>query len=709
MKKSKNNNKFNNIFIVIAFFCFAIIIYRVGFLATTTTIDGINIKEFANDRKIYESVLPSVRGNILAANGETLATTVSTYKLIAYIDPARSEGENKLYHVKDKENTAKELAKVIDMDEKEILNILNQEGDLYQVEFGSAGKNLTQSKKDKIDSLNLPGISFIESKERYYPNGDFASYTLGYARRDDEEKIVGELGLESVLDEQLSGTDGFTSYQVDVNNYKIAGTKEILEEAVDGYDVYLTIDYNIQYILEQALSYAYDKYDSDWMVAVVADAKTGAILASSQKPSFNPNPNELNIENYLDLTVAEPYEPGSIMKTYTYMAAMEAGTYDGNATYKSGSYKLEDGTIIYDWNKSGWGTITYDKGYMASSNVGVINILNNFINKDILHDYFKKLGFGEKTNITLANEQAGKISFNYDSEVYNAGFGQGITTTPMQHIKALTSLANNGIMLEPYIISKVVSKTGEIIYEGKRKELGIVASHETVNHMKDLMYETIYSSWGPATGDGYALSGYDLIGKTGTSQLINTSTGKYYLSDYQSIKSFVGMWPKDDPEIIIYISVKKSASGSQPLTKTVKTLVKNISTYLNLFGEEETKIENYKVKSYINKNITDVSSILKEENVSYVILGTGEKIVKQYPSQGYALSSNDKLILITNGETYKMINIIGYSKKEVRAICNMLSLECTYDGYGYATNQSISASKEIKKGDKLTIKFKDIY
>ena len=114
-------------------------------------------------------------------------------------------------------------------------------------------------------------------------------------------------------------------------------------------------------------------------MAVVADAKTGRILASSQKPSFNPNPTELDIENYLDLTVANPFEPGSIMKIYTYMAAMEAGTYKGNEKYQTGSYKLDDGLMIYDWNKTGWGKITYDQGFMASSNTGIINIINTVI------------------------------------------------------------------------------------------------------------------------------------------------------------------------------------------------------------------------------------------------------------------------------------------------------------------------------------------
>jgi len=707
MGKCKNNIKFSNLFIVLAFFCFAVIIYRVVYLATATEIDGLDIKSFADDRKIYESVIPAKRGSIYDKNGEVLATTVSTYKIIAYIDPIRSEGEDKLYHVEDKKKTAKELSKILKMDEEDILYLLNQEG-LYQVEFGSKGKNLSQSTKEKIDSLNLPGIDFIESKERYYPNGEFASYTLGYARSNEDGIISGELGLETVLDEQLKGKDGFTSYQVDVNGYKISGTKEIKDEAVDGLDVYLTIDNNIQYIVEQALNNVSDKYNFDWIVAVVADAKTGEILATSQKPSYNPNPTSLDIENYLDLTVADPFEPGSIMKIYTYMAAMEAGTYDGKAKFMSGGYKLDDGITIYDWQKSGWGEITYDQGFMASSNLGIINMLNDYIDKDILYKYFKKLGFGEKTNITLDNELPGDITFNYESEVYNAGFGQGISTTPMQHIKALTALSNDGVMLNPYIIDKVISGNGEVIFEGKREELGTVATKETTDYIKNLMYDTVHSNWYAATGSGYKLKGYDLIGKTGTAQLVNPNTGEYYTSYYQSIRSFVGMWPKEEPEVIVYMSVKKSETN-YPLTTAVKQIVKDVSTYLNIFDtKSEEKMENKVVDSFLNKNKDDVLKVLKEQNINSVVIGEGSKIVEQYPKKGYALSSNEKVILVTNG-TYKMPNLKGYSKKEVRAICDILDLSCTLEGFGYAKEQSVKSGTSIKKGDNITVKFKELY
>lgn len=183
------------------------------------------------------------------------------------------------------------------------------------------------------------------------------------------------------------------------------------------------------------------------------DAKTGALLATATSPSFDPNIR--NITNYLDPTVSSPYEPGSTMKTFTYMAAMENGVYNGSETYLSGVYTTTDGTQIGDWDRNGWGTITFDKGYAMSSNVGVINLINRYMTSSMLREYFKKLGFGRKTGISLPNEETGKLDFKYETEIYNAGFGQGITTTPIQNVKAMTSLTNDGMLLEPYVVKKL--------------------------------------------------------------------------------------------------------------------------------------------------------------------------------------------------------------------------------------------------------------
>ena len=700
MKRSNYNNKLINVFIMIAFFCFAFLIYRTAYLALSKKVDGVNLKEFASSRSVVSKTISAKRGAIYDSNGEALAINVSSYTLIAYLDPSRSEGEDELYHVKDKKETARKLATVLDLTEKEILAILNQDG-LYQTEFGLAGKDLTELQKEAIEKLDLPGLDFIENSKRYYPNGDFTSYTLGYADALEDGKIVGKFGLEDLLDDVLSGTDGYTTYQKDVNGYKIPGTKEVTVDAIDGNDVYLTIDSNIQFFVEQAVKTAEKKYKFDWMTVVVADAKTGAILGSSQAPSFNPNIR--NIKKWNDITVAEAYEPGSIMKTYTYMAAMEDGSYRGSDTFQSGVFKADDGTKIYDWNGAGFGRITFDQGYQASSNVGVINIVNRYINAEKLKNYFLKLGFGSKTGVTLANEVTGKIDFKYQTEVYNASFGQGITTTPMQHVQALTSIANDGIMLKPYIISKVLDENKKEVYTGKKEELGTVASKETAQKIRELMYQTVNSNWYAATGSIYKVKNSNLIGKTGTADLVNSYTGSYYGDDYNVTKSFMGMWPKDDPKVIIYASAKRPGS-SNCLSGAVTSIVKNMNKYLNIFEDEKNNdVVNFKVGNYLNKTVEEVKT--KTKGVKTLYLGNGVKVVDQYPIKDSVIDANDILILKTNQDNYKLPNLTGYSKSEVKSICNMLELKCTYNGYGYVKEQTVK-DKVVKKNDKVVFTFK---
>ena len=575
-----------------ALFLFAVIIGRIFQLSLSKEVDGTNLQALAAKRTTKTDIIKAERGNIYTVEGEVLAQNVSSYKLIAYLSPSRTTDENNPQHVVDKEKTAELLAPILGISKEEILGYLNKEG-LYQTEFGTVGNGLTELTKEKIEALNLPGLDFEESSKRYYPKGDFLSYTIGYAKEDtevgsdgeEETTMVGEMGIEKYYDSTLKGKDGYTTYQKDLKGYKIAGTKEISEEAVDGKDIYLTINNNIQFFVEQALDKAEANYDYEWFTIMIADAKTGAILAASDSPSFDPNVR--NITNYLDLNVALPYEPGSTMKIFTYMAAMENGVYNGSETYHSGTYTTSDGTVIGDWNRAGWGDITFDRGFALSSNVGVINLIARHMSASMLRNYFEKLGFGQKTGIELPNEATGEIDFKYETEIFNAGFGQGITTTPVQNIQALTALTNNGVMLKPYLVDKIVDPdTNEVVYQGERTEVDTVASETTVNKMKDLMWETVNGAGN--TGAGYRLDGYNLIGKTGTAQIADESGGGYLTGASDIISSFAGIYPKDDPEVIIYASVKRPAGGNQKVIwEAVKEIVVNISKY---YGNDPAEV-----------------------------------------------------------------------------------------------------------------------
>lgn len=696
-KKEINSIKLPRLTIIVVILLFLCIAIRLSFLALSTEVEGINIQVFANNRITRTETLTAKRGSIYDVKGNILVQNVSSYTLIAYLSPSRTTNVNYPQHVVDKEYTAKMLAPVLDISEEKILYHLSK-SNLYQTEFGSKGKGLTELKKDEILALNLPGIDFIETQKRYYPYGDFASYTLGYAVErtlsDGTTNIVGEMGVESFYNKYLTGTDGYRYYQKDRNGYKIAGTNELVVDATNGYDVYLTIDTNIQLFVERAIKEAEQNYKFDWMSMVVADAKTGSILASSSSPSFDPNIR--NMTNYLNYNISYPFEPGSTMKIFTYMAAMENGTYDGNEKYKSGSFTAKDGTIMRDSNKVGWGILTYDQGFAISSNTAVMNLIDKYMSGDYLKEYFLKLGFGSKTGIELPGEVSGKINFKYETEILNAGFGQGISVTPMQNIKALTSISNNGVLLKPYIIDKIVNpNTNEVVYEGKRTELERVASEETIKKIKDLMYTVVNGSAASSTGVVYKMDGYDIIAKTGTAQIAN-QYGTGYTEGVTV--GFAGMFPKDDPEIIIYIAAQNPNKGSGTTSYVVKQVIKNLSNYLNIFDEKTDEVitaVRYEMGSYLNNDVAGVSKLLKDNGLDVSVIGDGDKIIGQYPEKGSVISSTNKVFLISNGSKKTMPNLVGYSVKDAKTYLDLLGVSYNISGNGYVVKQSIKKDTVI--------------
>lgn len=703
-KRQRSTFKINSLVLILSFFLVLVVGLRMVQLSLSTTIDGVNLKQFASLRMDRTITLPASRGTIYDQNGEVLAQNISSYTVIAHLDSKRSINQKKPKHVVDKVMTAEKLAPIINMSSDKILELLNR--DVKQVELGPGGRGITELTKSEIDALELPGIDFMPTFKRYYPNGKFSSYTIGYAKTNENGEIIGELGIESFYNDKLKGTDGYLKYQRDRNGYQIPNTKEYRVEPIDGNDIYLTIDRGIQLIVEDVIRSNFEKYKPTWMLAVVAEAKTGRILASTSYPSFNPNIRDLT--SYLDPVVSYAFEPGSTMKTFTYMAAMENNKYKGNDTFMSGSINIYD-DVVRDWKREGWGTITYDRGFTLSSNVGIANLVQKYINRNILKDYFLDLGFGTKTGIELPNEQPGKIDFKYDLEVATAGFGQGITTTPIQNIQALTTIANDGVMLKPYIIDKIVNKdTDEVLYQGTTKEIRKVASTTTINQIKKLLYDVIHNDPTTTTGSAYKVNGVDLIGKTGTAQIAD-GKGGYLTGANEVIRSFAGMYPKDDPEVIIYIAASKPAYGSSAaIINSVKKIVEDTATYLGIVNNNinSEEIINYKLPSFINKKTSEGVKLLKEKLVPHIVIGTGDKIIDQYPTIGTNITTKDKVFLITNNKEITMPNIKGWSSKEVITLVKILGINYKIEGYGFVESQSIVPNTKINFEEELVVEFK---
>lgn len=714
-KNVRNHILHGNIILYLSILLFLVLIIRACYLSLSSEIDGINLKSFASSRTTQTDILPARRGTIYDVNGNILAQNVYSYTIIAYLDPARTTEPDKPKHVVDINMTAEKLAPILDMEKEKIVEILskntyvNSKGEtkqVYQTEFGNKGKGLTELVKEQIEALQLPGIDFIESQKRYYPNGDFLSYTVGYTLLK-EDKITGMMGIERSFNTELSGVDGSVTYQKDLKGYRIANTPETRVNAVAGRDIYLTIDNNIQFFVEQAIKNSASKYSFESMNIMIADAHTGKILASSSYPSFDPNIR--NMVNHLDSNVADPIEPGSTMKIYSYMAAMEAGNYKGTDTFLSGTYVTKDGTEIGDHDRKGWGYITYDRGFALSSNVGALNLVQNYMTSKNLKDYYLKLGFGSKTGIELPQENAGKVDFKYETEVFNATFGQGIKTTSIQNIKALTSLSNDGILLQPYYVEKIVdSETGEVYYQGERKELGRVASTETVNKMVKLMHDVVTDG----TGTPYYMEGYDIAAKTGTAQ-ISDGTG-YLTGESDVIRGFAGLYPGNQPEFIIYANLKRpSPNTTTPLSNAIKEIIQNIAKYKNIDSEEkvEQEVKQVVIQNYYNKEVETVTKQLMSSGQVPIVIGNGTRIMKQYPESGITVSKGEKVYLVTNGSQIYLANMVGWSRKEAEIYFRLANISYTMEGNGYVMTQSVTEGtlmdQTMQVSLTLEVKFKE--
>ncbi len=694
MKRTKKNKhtkwKVPNL-IFFVFMLFIVVLYiQYVYLSLSKKVYNIDMEKFAANRNTVKKEKIAERGKIFDVNGDVLAFNMTSYNLIAYLDKSRVDGNDPRYVV-DKEKTAELLSKALNADYNYILERLNSK--LYQVQFGSYGRNITELKKKEIQELNLPGIEFEKTTTRYYPSGNFASYIIGYAKADDNGNIKGMLGIELGYNEQLTGTNGYIKYQRDKYGYKIPDTKEENVEAINGQDIYLTIDSGIQRFVESAIYQVDSEYEPEWTLIEVMDAKTGAILGSGSSKSFDPNhiPEDMEYENPL---VAYTYEPGSTMKIFTYMCAMEKGVYNGDEKYKSGSFKVDDDNKINDWNKAGWGDISYDTGFEYSSNVAVANIINKYLSRSELKSCLEKYGFGNKTDIELTGENAGRLNFKYDIEVLAAGYGQGILTTPIQHLQALSIIANDGYMVKPHIISKIVDNKNNKQQKVQVDKSKRIVSESTVTKIKDLMEKVIKDNW--ATGYKYYIDGFDIIGKTGTAQIYEN--GKYLTGATDYISSVSMMYPKDDPKIIIYAATKKpSHNQNYALADSIKLLTKNIARYYNLFeNQNNNNIEiSNKMDNYINKKLDVVKQDLSKKNVSITVIGDGDVVIKQYPDKNTNLVYNDKVILLTNGKNNTMPSIIGWSKNDIIRLCKILNINYKFNGNGFATSQSIKVGDAV--------------
>jgi penicillin-binding protein 2B len=690
---------------------FFVLIYRYSTIQITGEAAGQVLATKAEQKYKREGIIDAKRGTIFDRNGEVIAEDSVAYTLVAILDKTMTSNPEKPKHVIDPEKTSKILAKYIDLSESEIYNTLSKKG-RFQVEFGKAGKDISHQTKKEIEKLKLPGITFTRDAKRFYPNGIFASHLVGFVEEKEDSngktQSKGTMGIEQNLDEQLRGKNGSIQYHGDLWGLPLPEDKEMIKPAENGRDVYLTIDKKIQTFLEDSLNKVQAQYKPKKMIAIVADPKTGDILAMGQRPTFHPKTREGINDSWHNEAIETSFEPGSTMKIFTLAAAIEEKVFDPNEWYESGSYKVAPNIrAIHDHNYVGWGNITFLEGVQRSSNVAFAKLAHKKLGFDKFREYLTKFGFEQKTSIDLPNETSGTILYNYPLEKITTSFGQGSTLTPIQQIQAATAIANNGKMMKPHVIRKVVdSNGGEVIQDRKAEVVGKPVSATTAKQVRDILETVVTSPNG--TGNRYQIDGYSVAGKTGTAQIPGPD-GKYLTGAQNYIFSFLGMAPKDDPKLIVYVAVQQPDidsyfNGSIPVSMIFNSVMKNSLQYMNIEPTKTKKAETIALPDVKNQSVKDVRKKLEAMGLKVQLLGKGSKVIDQLPAIGSSVLAGEKVVIKTDGETI-IPDLTGWSLRDSIKVAKLASLKLNPIGKGYVVKQNFIPGSKVKKGEYLILDF----
>ena len=688
---------------------FFILLTRIITIQATGQVEGQELAAKAAAKYSQEEVLTAKRGRIVDRNGEIIAEDTLSYKVVAVLDESATQKASNPRHVTDMEKTAQTLSEYLDVPEDKLLDILKKGADSgrYQVEFGSAGREISHSEMLEMKEEKLPGILFVKDLKRLYPNGVFASHLIGFAMNEELEngefKTKGIMGLEAIHDEVLTGKNGKMEFDTDKWGFLLPNSESAVTPAIDGSDIQLTLDKTLGNFLEDALSSVQEEYEPKRMIALIADPKTGEIMAMSQRPSFNPNTREGLSDNWLNESIQLTTEPGSPMKMFTLASAIEEGKWQPDATYQSGSYTLLDRTIR-DHNRNGWGEISFLEGFQRSSNVSMAYLLER-IGPDKFMEYIDAFGFGKKTGIDLPGEAAGKILDERPINKLTLTYGQGSTITPIQMIQAASAFANDGVMMKPYVIDQIKNPdTGEVTMQSQPEKAGQPISAETANEVLKVLASTITAENG--SGKRFALQDYTVAGKTGTAQ-VPGKDGNYMVGKDNYLFSFVGMAPAEDPELLMYVGVQQpkmpvTEHGSKPVADIFTSVMENGLKYLNIEPEDTESAAAVSIEDFAGKPSADIAADLKSKKLNVITIGDSSEIQAQYPAEGAAVLEGGTVILKTEG-TAVLPDFTGWSKRDLLAFQSLSGLSLEIAGQGYAVSQSLSKGTPVNEGEPVVI------
>lgn len=576
--------------------------------------------------------LEAARGKIYDHNGEILVDNLTTSSVI--IVPSQ---------VKDYVDTAYHLSKILQCDEKKMIEKVKKKVSVERLQ--PEGRQISDEKAYAIQKLRLPGVYLVQDTLRYYPKKNYLAHTLGFVGIDNQ----GLIGLELKYDKYLTGTNGSINYYMNAKSQNLNIYPADYVYPTSGFDMKLTVDSRVQDVIERELNNAYATYNPDSILALAMNPKTGAILGISSKPDYDPNDYK-NADSEIynrNLPIWKTYEPGSTFKIITFSSALNENLFDMDKdTYYDKGYEIVKGARIKSWKKGGHGLQTFREVLQNSSNPGFVEI-GRRLGKKRLYNYVKKFGLTEKTNVDMTGESTG-LMFSYDkfNEVEQAtvAFGQGISITPIQLVRAVSACVNGGYLYEPYIVDKIINpKTNEVVYQKEKKLIRQVISKETSQKVRDAL-EGVVTDGG---GKNAYIDGYRIGGKTGTAQ--RAINGTYAGNGY--ILSFIGIAPINDPQIVLYLAmdnpkncVQYGGTTAAPIARKMLVDILPALGVKKVSSQKEkayvwTDVKTFKVQNYVGLTKKEV----KSEEFGFEFIGEGNKVIDQLPRVGEKIEEGHKV------------------------------------------------------------------
>lgn len=705
-KSHVNRNVVGRLLQISMAFVFLLFVGRFLYLSISKTIAGENISERVGNLYKRDEILKSVRGAIYDNSGNVIAEDSHSFTLYAILDKSSLDYKGKPMYVVDKKKTAEKLSTVIPLSEKKILKYLHPKHKAYQVEFGTAGSGISLATKKKIMAMHLPGIHFDETPSRLYPNGRFASHIIGIAQPFNDKKnhsinLIGTMGIEKYFNKVLSGKDGRRIALVDAGEYQLPGGQHSYKAPINGNNIYLTIDSQLQIYLENLLDAVQNKYKPKALTAIVEDVKTGKIMAASQRPTFYPATRKGLNDNWRNILVQDSYEPGSVFKILSITAAIQEGKYNPKEYYRSGSITF-NGSTIHDWNYTGWGAIPFEQAFPRSSNVGM-SILVNRLGRHTWRRYLDNYHIGKKTNITLPDENSGLINIHSQIDQAVTSFGQGINVNAMQMMQVYSALANSGQMLKPQLVEKIVSSSGKVIKRYKKIKVGKpVYSQETAQTTLKLMRDVVEKEYG--TGMTYKIPGKSIAVKTGTAQIAGIHGG-YLKGDRNYLFSVVGLTPADNPRYCIYITMKQPQIMSDPPETIMSLIFKPLINRVSVSSKVDMMDEQITIPSVKGQSREQAVRLLEKMGLYVETIGSGHKVEAQSILANTKVNPNSKIIIFTGG-IIRCPNMKGWTIKQVTQFANISKVKVEVLGKGKVYKQSRIPRSILNRNSKVKVELR---